>query len=109
LTQLISNVRKDEPNGSYQQPPGSNRNRPTETIMANAHLRADSVRANPTIQPISLANIRRVCRLHSVAETRFGREAVNDPRLIYDLMNGRELRPATLVRVAAYISSLEGR
>jgi hypothetical protein len=77
--------------------------------MATSCLRADSVRANPTIQPISLASIRRVCRVHGVPETRFGREAVNDPRLIYDLMNGRELRPATLVKVAAYIASLEGR
>lgn len=77
--------------------------------MATAYLRADFVRANPTTQPISLSQIRRACRVHGVPETRFGRESVNDPRLIHDLMNGRELRPATLVKVAAYISSLEGR
>lgn len=77
--------------------------------MANAHLRADSVRANPTIQPISLSHICRVCRDNDIAPSRFGRDAVKDPALIYDLMNGRELRPDTLVKVAAYIASLEGR
>lgn len=77
--------------------------------MAIAHLRADSVRANPTIQPLSLSHIRRACRVHGVPETRFGRAAANDPNLIRDLMNGRELRPVTSVKVAAYIASLEGR
>lgn len=77
--------------------------------MASSYLGADVARANPTIQPVSLSHIRRACRVHSVPYSRFGRQAANDPNLIRDLLNGRELRPATLVKVAAYIASLEGR
>jgi hypothetical protein len=38
--------------------------------------------------------------------TRFGRDAVHDPRLVFDLRRGRELRPQTAARVLAYVDRL---
>ena len=35
--------------------------------------------------------------------TRFGREAVGDPRFVFDLRNGREPRPRTVLRVRAFL------
>ena len=40
--------------------------------------------------------------------TRFGREAVRDPRFVLDLRNGREPRSATARRVVAYLDQVEG-
>lgn len=39
--------------------------------------------------------------------TRFGRDAINDPRLVQDLKNGRELREATEARIVAWLDSRE--
>jgi hypothetical protein len=39
--------------------------------------------------------------------TRFGRNAVGDPRFVRDLRNGREPRTETDRRVRAYIQSIE--
>jgi 2,4-dienoyl-CoA reductase-like NADH-dependent reductase (Old Yellow Enzyme family) len=39
--------------------------------------------------------------------TRFGREAMHDPRFVFDLRNGRELRSATSARVIAYLDTIE--
>jgi hypothetical protein len=36
--------------------------------------------------------------------TRFGREAVGDPRFVFDLRSGREPRRATVEKVERYIS-----
>lgn len=44
-------------------------------------------------------------RRTGMPETRFGRLAVNDPRLVGDLRNGRELRAATQARVEAFLSA----
>ena len=38
---------------------------------------------------------------------RFGRNAVRDPRLVFDLRRGRELRPATAERIRAYLDEQE--
>jgi hypothetical protein len=54
-----------------------------------------------------LARVERFLRKSGVAPTRFGREAVRDPRLVFDLRNGREMRPATERRVSAYLSARE--
>ena len=51
-----------------------------------------------------LSMIERHLRNSGVAPTRFGRDAVNDPRFVLDLRNGREPRPATMDRVSAYIA-----
>lgn len=40
--------------------------------------------------------------------TRFGREAVRDPRFVFDLRQGREPREPTLRRVRAYLDEREG-
>ena len=44
-----------------------------------------------------------------MAPTRFGREAVGDPRLISDLRNGRELRETTAARIHAWLDAQERR
>jgi 2,4-dienoyl-CoA reductase-like NADH-dependent reductase (Old Yellow Enzyme family) len=36
--------------------------------------------------------------------TRFGREAVRDPRLVHDLRKGREIGPRLTKRIIAYIA-----
>ncbi|MDZ7894256.1 MAG: hypothetical protein U5M50_04390 [Sphingobium sp.] len=40
--------------------------------------------------------------------TRFGRNAVRDPRLVLDMRNGREARDATRRRVLRYIETYRG-
>ena len=42
-----------------------------------------------------------------MAPTRFGREAVGDPRLVRDMKNGRELRETTAARVVAWLEARE--
>ncbi len=42
-----------------------------------------------------------------MAPTRFGREAVGDPRLISDMRNGRELRETTVARIHAWLDAQE--
>ena len=36
---------------------------------------------------------------------RFGREAMGDPRFVFDLRNGREPRPDTVRRVLAFLET----
>lgn len=54
-----------------------------------------------------LQRIERHLRRTGVPPTRFGREAIGDPRLVGDLKNGREPRPATAARVLAFIATIE--
>lgn len=56
-----------------------------------------------------LQTIERHLRRSGVSPTRFGRDAVGDPRLIGDLRNGREARPETAARIFAFIDRLEDR
>ena len=37
--------------------------------------------------------------------TRFGRDAVGDPRFVFDLRNGRDPRPSTIERVRAFLEA----
>ncbi len=53
-----------------------------------------------------LLTIERCLRRHGMTPTRFGRDAVHDPRLVFDLRRGRELRPQTAARVLAYVDRL---
>jgi hypothetical protein len=46
-------------------------------------------------------------RKTGIPPTRFGREAVHDPRFVYDLRNGRQPRAATAARVFAYVEQQE--
>ena len=40
---------------------------------------------------------------HRMPPSRFGREAVGDPRFVFDLRRGRETRAATARRVIDYL------
>lgn len=51
--------------------------------------------------------LQKYLRHRSVAPTRFGRDAVGDPRFVFDLRNGREPRPQTVERVRAYLEALQ--
>ncbi|CAN5198605.1 hypothetical protein BH09PSE3_BH09PSE3_01430 [soil metagenome] len=42
-----------------------------------------------------------------MAPTRFGRDAVRDPRLVHDMRRGREPGPAMTKRVVAFIDSFK--
>ena len=47
--------------------------------------------------------VERFLREVDMPATRFGRLAVNDPRFVHDLRNGREPRSRTADRVIAFI------
>lgn len=55
-----------------------------------------------------LYRIERYLRRSRTPATRFGREAVNDPRIIFDMRNGRELRETTRARLLAHLERAEG-
>lgn len=44
-------------------------------------------------------------RSSDVSATRFGRDAVNDPRFVFDLRRGREPGPMTVARVVCFLDS----
>lgn len=52
-----------------------------------------------------LRRIERHLQSSGTAPTRFGREAVGDPRFVLDLRNGRAPRPATIARVEAHLQA----
>ncbi len=55
-----------------------------------------------------LVRITRCLDANHIPPTRFGRLAVNDPRLVGDLRRGRELRADTRARVEALLTELHG-
>lgn len=52
-----------------------------------------------------LREVERFLRHSDVAPTRFGRDAVGDPRFVFDLRNGRDPRPTTVARVRTYLEA----
>ncbi|WP_076071232.1 hypothetical protein [Sphingomonas montana] len=52
-----------------------------------------------------LSTIERHLRRTGLPPTRFGREAVGDPRFVMDLRRGREPRQRTIDRVVAYLAT----
>jgi hypothetical protein len=50
-----------------------------------------------------LFEVEKFLRQSETTPTRFGREAVGDPRFVFDLRNGRDPRPRTIQRVAAFL------
>lgn len=54
-----------------------------------------------------LQSVEKYLRRTGTPPTRFGREAVGDPRFVNDLRNGREPRDATERRVRAYLQTRE--
>lgn len=51
-----------------------------------------------------LLQIDRYCRRTGTPRTKFGRLSVNDPRLIDDMMRGRQIGPDVQARVEAFIA-----
>ena len=50
-----------------------------------------------------LREVEKYLRRNDTAPTRFGREALGDPRFVFDLRNGRDPRPQTVARVRAFL------
>ena len=55
-----------------------------------------------------LRTIEQFLRRHDMAPTRFGRDAVRDPRLVFDLRNGREPTDRMKRRVEHFMNNYEG-
>lgn len=56
-----------------------------------------------------LWRIERYLRRSATPPTRFGREAMGDPRFVFDLRKGRQPRPPTAARAAAWLDRQERR
>ena len=54
-----------------------------------------------------LQRIEKYMQAERVPPTRFGREAVGDPRFVFDLRDGRQPRSKTVQRVAEYLDRAE--
>jgi hypothetical protein len=54
-----------------------------------------------------LRRIERYLSRHEISPARFGIEAANDPRLVFDLRRGREPRRRMVERVEAYLARVE--
>ena len=52
-----------------------------------------------------LRKIERFLRATNMPQTKFGRLAVNDPRLVGDLRNGREPGSRMVARIEAFITA----
>lgn len=52
-----------------------------------------------------LPKIERYLKQTNTPPTRFGRAVANDPRLVFDLRNGREAGPRLVTRVSDYLES----
>jgi hypothetical protein len=54
-----------------------------------------------------LRDVEKFLRNSRIAPTRFGRDAVGDPRFVFDLRKGREPRAQTVARVLAYLEAIQ--
>jgi hypothetical protein len=54
-----------------------------------------------------LREVEKFLRRSNIAPTRFGRDAMGDPRFVFDLRNGRDPRPETINRVRAYLEAVQ--
>lgn len=52
-----------------------------------------------------LIEVERCLRRRGMTPSRFGRDAMRDPRLVFDLRAGREPRARTAARVLAFIAA----
>jgi hypothetical protein len=55
-----------------------------------------------------LRDVEKFLRKNGTPPTRFGREAVGDPRFVFDLRNGRDPRPQTVERIRAFLEGALG-
>ena len=54
-----------------------------------------------------LREVEKFLRQSEVPPTRFGKNAMGDPRFVFDLRNGRDPRPQTVARVRAYLEAAQ--
>ena len=54
-----------------------------------------------------LREVEKFLRTSNMPAAKLGREAVKDPRFVFDLRNGREPRPRTVARVRAFLEALQ--
>jgi hypothetical protein len=52
-----------------------------------------------------LREVERFLRIREIPAARFGRDVMHDPRYVFDLRKGRELRIETVTRVRAYLEA----
>ena len=52
-----------------------------------------------------LREVEKFLRRSDIAPTRFGKDAVGDPRFVFDLRKGRDPRPRTIQRVLAFLDA----
>ncbi|HUD90549.1 hypothetical protein [Sphingobium sp.] len=52
-----------------------------------------------------LVTIEKFLRRHAMPPTKFGRECARDPRLVFDLRNGREPGPRVQRRIEHFMNS----
>ena len=53
-----------------------------------------------------LREVENFLRRSNIPAARFGREAMKDPRFVFDLRNGREPRASTVARVRQFLESV---
>lgn len=66
-------------------------------------MSAESQETNKERHVHLLREVEKFLRSNDTPPTRFGREALGDPRFVFDLRNGRDPRPRTIARVLAYL------
>lgn len=71
------------------------------------HREAESLSMRGNCNVHLLRNVEKYLRASNIAPTRFGRDAVGDPRFVFDLRNGREPRPTTIERVLTYLETVQ--
>jgi hypothetical protein len=71
------------------------------------NLSAESFSAGEFLTVHLLREIEVFLRSSGVPAARFGRDAVNDPRFVFDLRRGREPRPQTVERVQSFLEDAQ--
>lgn len=66
-----------------------------------------SRRTDGTLAVHLLLEVEKFLQRSDMPATRFGREAVKDPRFVFDLRRGREPRPTTVERVRTFLESCQ--
>ena len=54
-----------------------------------------------------LRDVEKFLKLSNIPAARFGRQAMGDPRFVFDLRNGREPRQRTVERVRAFLETVQ--
>ncbi len=62
---------------------------------------------DPTPPPLTYPDVVAALRRHPISQTRFGREACDDPRLVSDMRKGREIGFGLQRKIRAYIDRLD--